>query len=436
MKRVKMGKRIGRAFAGTVLGIALVVGHTGRSVIYSVAEPEVATEENVQEEPLTDEAVTNETVTDETVTDGTATDQSVLQLKSPSCILMEATTGTVLYEKNADEARKPASVTKVMTLLLIFEAMKAGDYQMSDIVTVSEHAASMGGSQCFFEAGEQQTVEDMIKCIIIASGNDAAVAMAEFTAGSEEAFVQRMNDRAKELGMEHTHFVNACGLDADGHETSARDIAIMSRQLIDEHPEILNYSGIWMDSIIHKTARGESRFDLANTNKFLNMYTGATGLKTGYTATAKYCMSATANRNGITLIAVIMGAETKDIRNKEVCKLFDYGYASCNLYKDENVLDTRSVSIENGISDELAIESTSDFSSVLLRGEKADDVKKTPIQEETLTAPINKGDVIGKMEYSINGRVLGSVEIVAAENIKKMTFGYSFKKVLYLAFRS
>ena len=307
---------------------------------------------------------------------------------------------------------------------------------MSDIVTVSEHAASMGGSQCFFEAGEQQTVEDMIKCIIIASGNDAAVAMAEFTAGSEEAFVQRMNDRAKELGMEHTHFVNACGLDADGHETSARDIAIMSRQLIDEHPEILNYSGIWMDSIIHKTARGESRFDLANTNKFLNMYTGATGLKTGYTATAKYCMSATANRNGITLIAVIMGAETKDIRNKEVCKLLDYGYASCNLYKDENVLDTRSVSIENGISDELAIESTSDFSSVLLRGEKADDVKKTPIQEETLTAPINKGDVIGKMEYSINGRVLGSVEIVAAENIKKMTFGYSFKKVLYLAFRS
>ena len=416
MKRVKMGKRVGRAFIGMVLGIALVVGHTDRSV--------------------TDEAVTNETVTDRTVTDEIATDQSGLQLESPSCILMEATTGTVLYEKNADEARKPASVTKVMTLLLVFEAMKAGDYQMSDIVTVSEHAASMGGSQCFFETGEQQTVEDMIKCIIIASGNDAAVAMAEFTAGSEEAFVQRMNDRAKELGMEHTHFVNACGLDADGHETSARDIAIMSRQLIDEHPEILKYSGIWMDSIIHKTARGESRFDLANTNKFLNMYTGATGLKTGYTATAKYCMSATANRNGITLIAVIMGAETKDIRNKEVCKLFDYGYANCNLYKDENVLDTCSVSIENGISDELAIESASDFSSVLLRGEKADDVKKTPVQEETLTAPINKGDVIGKMEYSINGRVLGSVEIVAAENIKKMTFGYSFKKVLYLAFRS
>ena len=276
----------------------------------------------------------------------------------------------------------------------------------------------------------------MIKCIIIASGNDAAVAMAEFTAGSEEAFVQRMNDRAKELGMEHTHFVNACGLDADGHETSAKDIAIMSRQLIDEHPEILNYSGIWMDSIVHKTARGESRFDLANTNKFLNMYTGATGLKTGYTATAKYCMSATANRNGITLIAVIMGAETKDIRNKEACKLLDYGYANCNLYKDENVLDTRSVSIENGISDELAIDSVSDFSSVLLRGEKADDVKKILVQDEPLTAPIKKGYVVGHIEYSINGRILGSVEVVAAENIKKMTFGYSFKKVLYLAFRS
>lgn len=430
MKQVQTGNRIGRTFVSAILGIALVVGLIGGSVIYSAAEAETTTEETLQKKPVTDENITGEAVTEETV------EQPGLQLESPSCILMEATTGMVLYEKNADEARKPASVTKVMTLLLIFEAMKAGDYQMSDIVTVSEHAASMGGSQCFFEAGEQQTVEDMIKCIIIASGNDAAVAMAEFTAGSEESFVQRMNDRAKELGMENTHFVNACGLDADGHETSARDIAIMSRQLIEEHPEILDYSGIWMDSIIHKTARGESRFDLANTNKFLNMYTGATGLKTGYTATAKYCMSATANRNGIILITVIMGAETKDIRNKEACKLLDYGYANCNLYKDKNVLDTRSVSIENGISDELEINSTEDFSSVLLRDEKADDVKKTLIRDESLKAPIAKGDVVGRMEYSINGRVLGSVDVVATENIKKMTFGYSFKKVLYLAFRS
>ncbi len=424
MKRVKMGKRIGRAFAGTVLGIALVVGHTGRSVIYSVAEPEVATEENVQEEPLTDEAVTNETVTD-----GTATDQSVLQLESPSCILMEATTGTVLYEKNADEARKPASVTKVMTLLLIFEAMKAGDYQMSDIVTVSEHAASMGGSQCFFEAGEQQTVEDMIKCIIIASGNDAAVAMAEFTAGSEEAFVQRMNDRAKELGMEHTHFVNACGLDADGHETSARDIAIMSRQLIDEHPEILNYSGIWMDSIIHKTARGESRFDLANTNKFLNMYTGATGLKTGYTATAKYCMSATATRDGVTLIAVVMGAETKEVRNSEAMKLLDYGFAQCRTYVDTEVVpEDLQIPVKKGTCKSVTVKPVEQHTITLVAA-NPDQIEKQVIAYENLKAPIHEGDAVGVVQYSCNGTCISEVILYAERSVPKLDLKYSLSEI-------
>lgn len=358
-----------------------------------------------------------------------------LELQSPSCILMEASTGTVLYEKNADEARKPASVTKVMTLLLIFEAISNGDYTLEDVVTVSEHAASMGGSQCFFEAGEQQTVEDMIKCIIIASGNDAAVAMAEFTSGSEELFVSKMNERAKELGMQNTNFVNACGLDADGHVTSSRDIAIMSRELITKHPDILNYSNIWMDSIIHKTARGESQFDLANTNKFLNLYTGATGLKTGYTATAKYCMSATASRNGIDLIAVIMGAETKDIRNSEACKLLDFGYAMCNLYEDENVLDTQDINIENGISDKIKIEADSHFSSVLIRGEKAEEVTKTlKLYDEDLQAPVKKGEIVGYMEYRAGERLIGAVGIVAAEDMKKMTFGYSVKRVFKIAF--
>ena len=268
---------------------------------------------------------TNLMVYAEEQTETQAADQTeVLEVESPSCILVEASTGQVLFEKNCDEAMAPASVTKVMTLLLAFEAIGAGQMTLDDIVTVSEHAASMGGSQCFFEAGEEQTVEDMIKCIIIASGNDAAVAMAEKVAGSEEAFVKKMNERAAELGMTNASFKNACGLDADGHKMSARDISIMSRELITKYPAIFDYSGIWMDSIIHKTRRGESQFDLVNTNKFLNMYTGATGLKTGFTNTAKYCMSATAERDGIQLIAVIMGADTKDIRNKDACRLLDY----------------------------------------------------------------------------------------------------------------
>lgn len=202
-----------------------------------------------------------------------------LDISSRSAILMEANSGKIIYEKNADEMLRPASVTKVMTLLLIFESIDEGKLSMDDIVTVSEHAASMGGSQCFFEAGEQQTVNDMIKCIEIASGNDAAVAMAEHIAGSEELFVERMNERAKELGMNNTCFKNACGLEAEGHLTCARDIAIMSRELIVNHPEIKEYSTTWMDYIIHRTKRGESRFDLANTNKFLRQYNGATGLK-------------------------------------------------------------------------------------------------------------------------------------------------------------
>ncbi len=359
----------------------------------------------------------------------------VLSLESPSCILIEATTGTVLYEKNADEAMKPASVTKVMTLLLVFEAISAGQYTLDDIVTVSSHAASMGGSQCYFEAGEEQTVEDMIKCIVIASGNDAAVAMAEFTSGSEEAFVSKMNERARELDMNNTNFLNACGLDADGHETSSRDIAIMSRELTVNHPEIFDYSGIWMDSIIHKTARGESQFDLVNTNKFLNMYTGATGLKTGYTSKAKYCMSATATRNGISLIAVIMGAETKDIRNSEACKMLDYGFGICNIYNDENVLDTGYADIENGIRNQIQISSGEDFSAVLINGEAASDITKSLKIYEDLCAPVKKGDIIGYMEYSIGDRSLGAVSVTAAEDMEELTFSYSLKYVFGKAFK-
>lgn len=358
----------------------------------------------------------------------------ILSLQSPSCILIEATTGTVLYEKNADEQMKPASVTKVMTLLLVFEAIQNGQYTMDDIVTVSAHAASMGGSQCFFEQGEQQTVEDMIKCIVIASGNDAAVAMAEFTAGSEEGFVNLMNERAAELGMKNTHFENACGLDADGHLTTSRDISIMSRELTTKHPEIFDYSTIWMDSIIHTTARGKSQFDLANTNKFLREYTGATGLKTGYTSTARYCISATATRNGIDLIAVIMGADTKDIRNSEASKLLDYGFGICNIYTDEEILDEDMIKIDNGIKKYVNIETVPSFNAVLLRGENADNIKKKMIFYEELSAPIHKGDSVGYVEYSIDGRVIGAVDIQAAEDMPEITFAYSMKQVFGRAF--
>ncbi|MGN0396243.1 MAG: D-alanyl-D-alanine carboxypeptidase family protein [Coprococcus sp.] len=356
-------------------------------------------------------------------------------LQSPSCILIEATTGTVLYEKNPDEKMKPASVTKIMTLLLVFESISSGQYGLDDVVTISEHAASMGGSQCFFEAGETQTVEDMIKCIIIASGNDAAVAMGEYTAGSEEAFVNKMNERAKELGMDNTHFENACGLDADGHETTARDISIMSRELTVNHPEIFDYSCIWMDSIIHKTARGESQFDLANTNKFLKQYTGATGLKTGFTNSAKYCMSATASRNGINLIAVIMGAETKEIRNSEAGRLLDYGFSVCSIYNDPDILSEDFLKIDKGEKKCVRIKSADSFSGILLSGESVDNIKKEIVVYGELAAPINKDDVLGCVKYSINGRSLGAVDIYADEDVRKLTFGLSMKKVLSMHFK-
>lgn len=420
VNRCRKGRRIVSLLVAFVLFVAAI------PITAVVTEMNVYAEANTETNTETDTGANTET--------NTNTD-ALPALESPSCIVIEATTGTVLYEKNADERMKPASVTKVMTLLLVFEAIASGQYGLSDIVTVSEHAASMGGSQCFFEAGETQTVEDMIKCIIIASGNDAAVAMGEFTSGSEEAFVNKMNERAKELGMTNTNFENACGLDADGHETSARDIAIMSRELTVNHPEIFEYSTIWMDSIIHKTARGESQFDLANTNKFLNQYTGATGLKTGFTDSARYCMSATASRNGIDLIAVIMGADTKEIRNSEACKLLDYGFSVCSLYTDSEILSEDSVKIEKGEKKYVKIKSNDSFTGVLLGGETPENIKKELVFFEELKAPVKKGDIIGCIKYSINGRSMGAVEIYMDEDVRKMTFGLSIKKVLSMHFK-
>ena len=336
-----------------------------------------------------------------------------LTLGSPSAIVMEAESGTVIYEKNADAKMKPASVTKVMTLLLVFQAIENKQYTLEDIVTVSEHAASMGGSQCFFEANEQQTVEDMIKCIIIASGNDAAVAMAEFTSGSEEAFVADMN---------------ACGLDADGHETTARDIAIMSRKLITRYPDIFNYTSIWTDTIIHKTRRGEKEFGLVNTNKFLRQYQGATGLKTGYTSTAHYCISATANRNGVKLIAVVMGADTKENRNTDAAKLLDYGFARCYAYTDKKILQKNDIKVLNGDREYVKITSVSDFNAVLLNGEKAEDVKKELVlYDDELKAPLKKGDCIGYVKYTVGDRTIGMVAVNTGEAVGEKTYMYGMQ---------
>lgn len=356
-------------------------------------------------------------------------EEPVLTITARSAILVELNSGTVLYEQNADEMLKPASVTKIMTLLLIFEAIERGEIGYDDIVTVTEHAASMGGSQCFFEAGEQQTVRDMIKCIEVASGNDAAVAMAEFLEGSEAAFVEKMNTRAKELGMENTHFDNACGLEVETHLTSARDIAIMSRQLLLYHPEILEFSTIWMDSIIHKTKRGESRFDLANTNKFLNLYTGANGLKTGYTSQAKYCMSATATRNGVTLVAVVMGAETKDVRNSEAMKLLDYGFSKCTQYVDTNVVpDDLVIPVAKGIKQDVSVKKVEEHAITLVQ-KSPDKIEKQVIPYQNLKAPIYEGDAVGVIQYTYDGAYIGEVILYASEDVPALNMKYSLSDV-------
>ena len=265
-----------------------------------------------------------------------------VSIQAPSAVLMEASTGKVLFEKEGDEKRSPASVTKVMTLLLIFDALKAGKIKMTDQVTTSAYAKSMGGSQVFLEEGEVQTVETLIKCIVIASGNDASVAMAEYISGTEEAFVDAMNKRAEGLGMVNTHFTDCCGLTEDpDHLTTARDIAIMSRELINCYPEIHNYSTIWMENITHVTRQGTKEFGLANTNKLLKMAADfqVTGLKTGSTSRAKYCLSATAQKDGVRLIAVIMAAPDYKARFSDARNLLNFGYAVCRLYEDKEKIE-------------------------------------------------------------------------------------------------
>lgn len=361
----------------------------------------------------------------------TAMVDAKMDLQSPSVVLMEGSTGTIIYEKNKDERLRPASITKIMTLLLIFEALDAGQISLTDEVTVSEHAASMGGSQVYLEPYEVQNVETMIKCISIASANDASTAMAEFIAGSEEEFVARMNQRAKELGMNNTNFVNCCGLDVDNHYTTAYDIALMSRELITKHPEISKYATIWMDTIIHTTRKGQSEFGLTNTNKLVRFYDGATGLKTGSTSLAKYCLSATARRNNMDLIAVIMAAPDTKTRFAEATKLLNYGFANYSIYQDDNK-DTAitPVRVVKGVTDQVEGTVAGPFSYLCSKGKSQENIRKEVVMLEEVPAPVAKNDKIGEIVYYYEKEKIGTVDILATEDIDKAGFKDCFVKIL------
>lgn len=359
------------------------------------------------------------------------TSDTAVEVTAPSAILMEMTTGTVLYEKDADTARPPASVTKVMTMLLIFDALAEGKIQLEDKVTTSEYASSMGGSQVFLETGEKQTVETLLKCISIASANDACVAMAEYISGNEEEFVRQMNLRAEGLGMKHTHFVNCNGLDAEGHETSARDIALMSRELLLKYPEIHNYCTIWMENITHTTSKGSSEFGLTNTNKLIRQYEYATGLKTGSTGKAKFCVSATAEKNGVSLIAVIMGAEDSKARFKDAVTLLNYGFGKCQMYTDEKMPSLDPISVTGGIQESISLEYEKKFTYLDTTGANLNAVTSRLQIPDKVNAPVKKGDTVGQRIYYLDEKEIGSVNLLAEETVKKAGFFDYLRKALY-----
>lgn len=342
-------------------------------------------------------------------------------LECRSAVLMEASTGRILYEKNADEPLPPASVTKIMTLLLVMEAVDEKKIQLTDMVPVSENAASMGGSQVFLEPGEEMSVEEMIKCVVIASANDCAVALAEYLYGSEAAFVTQMNARAKELGMENTNFENTNGLDdtVTNHVTSARDIAIMSQALI-AHPLILKYSSIWMDSI------RDGAFGLTNTNRLVRFYAGANGLKTGSTAKAKFCISATAKRDNMQLIAVIMAAPTRDVRNNEAKQLLDFGFANYGVFTYP-AGELTPIRVTGGKSDLCSISYRE--TSMVLEKEKIASITQRTILPESVKSPIAKGDSIGKLVFEYNGEAIAEADICASEDVPAIGFGGLLFKV-------
>ena len=351
-----------------------------------------------------------------------------LEVSAPSAILMEKETGTVLYAKDEHTAREPASVTKIMTLLLTMEAIDSGALSYDDYVTGSAHASSMGGSQIWLKEGEQMTVRDLIKAVCVVSGNDAAVALGEHLAGSEDAFVEKMNARAAELGMNDTHFVNACGLPAEGHVSSAHDIALMSRELILHHPDIRQFTTIWMDSL----RDGASM--LVNTNKLIRFYDGATGLKTGSTSSAGYNVSATAERGGMELIAVVMKGKTSDERFADARALLDYGFATYTLVTITPDEALTPLPVTLGARSEVQPVLTGE-NTLLLEKSAASGLKKEVSLPESVPAPVTEGDRLGELRVTnANGETVAVLPILAGESVSHITWSQMFRNVLKMAF--
>ena len=350
-----------------------------------------------------------------------------LPVTSRAALLMEKTTGQVLFAQNEHEALEPASVTKVMTLLLTMEAIDSGTISYDDVVTVSAYAAGMGGSQVFLAEGEQITVEELLKAVCVASGNDAAAALAEQVAGTAELFVEKMNRRAAELGMNDTHFVNCTGLTAEGHVTSAYDIALMSRELILRHPDIRRFTTIWMDTI-----RGGT-FQLANTNKLIRFYDGATGLKTGYTASAGYCISATAERDGMELIAVIMKAPDKDTRSSDAKALLSYGFAAYTLAPAAPEEPLPPVPVAMGTQDAVQPMLETPEATVLLEKAAAGGLTREVRLEPSVAAPVTAGQVLGELTLKSGGDTVLTVPLTAGEDVARRSWGQIFTALLRLA---
>ncbi len=354
------------------------------------------------------------------------------QVSAPSYILIEASTGQLICEQDADARRSPASITKIMTMLLIFEYLDTGRIRLEDQITTSAHAKSMGGSQVFLEEGEVQTLDTMIKCIAVASGNDACVAVAEHIAGSEAEFVELMNRKAEDLGMENTHFEDCCGLsDSDGHYTTARDVAVMSRELVTGHPEVLDYTRIWMEDITHVTRQGSSTFTLSSTNKLLRQYEWATGLKTGSTSKAKYCLSATASKDGIDLIAVVMGAPDNKVRFQDAMALLNYGYSVSNIYVDENKEALPAQPVRGGVEDSVNLSFAGEFRYLDTKGNNLSQIEEIISLPETVEAPVEEGQPVGEAVYRLNGERIGGISILAAKSIDKAGYEDYLRKAFH-----
>ncbi len=356
--------------------------------------------------------------------------QAQVSISAPSAILIESSTGQVIYELNATEHRSPASITKIMTLLLAFEYLDAGKIKLEDKVVTSTYASSMGGSQVYLAEGEVQTLDTMLKCIAVASGNDASVAVAEHIAGSEEAFVGLMNEKAAELGMVDTHFEDCCGLsNSDNHYTSAKDVAIMSRELTTKYPEVFQYTQIWMEEITHETRQGTTNFTLNSTNKLLKQYQWATGLKTGSTDKAKYCLSATASKDGIDLIAVVMGAPDYKVRFQDAQTLLNYGFNICDIFVDENKEALAPMEVEGGVLEEVPIQYQGEFRYLDIQGNALEQVEKVVDLPEAVEAPVKAGEEAGRARYLLNGIEIGSTPILYAQDVEKAVYRDYLKKI-------